>query len=299
MLDYPALRAVAAVAQTGSFEAAARQLHVTPSAISQRIKNLETRLGFHLIQRGTPCVATAKGEWLCRHVEQVGLLESDLLNRLPILQPDTAPQHLTLHIAVNSDSLATWFLPAVASYAEASGHLLHLEVDEESQTADWLAHGRVMAAVTSRETPIPGCRRFALGRMRYLATASPAFQRRYFADGPNAAAFAMAPALTFSRHDQLQARWLAGLLGETPVCPSHWLPTTQGFLEASLSGMGWGMNPVAMVAEHVAAGRLVELAPGHVLDVPLFWQVNRLAADHIQPLTQAVIGAASACLPRA
>ena len=296
MLDYPALSAVAAVAQTGSFEAAARQMHVTPSAISQRIKNLETRLGFYLIERGNPCVATAKGEWLCRHVEQVGLLESDLLARLPILQTSATPQRLTLHIAVNSDSLATWFMPALASYAQASGHLLHLEVDEESQTAEWLAHGRVMAAVTSRETPVPGCRRLALGTMRYLATASPRFRDRYFAQGPTPEAFAHAPALTFSRHDQLQARWLAGLFGTPPVCPSHWLPTTQAFLDASLSGLGWGMNPTALAAEHVAAGRLVELVPGAVFEVPLFWQVNRLGFDHILPLTNAVMAAANASL---
>ncbi|MBC2666084.1 LysR family transcriptional regulator ArgP [Novosphingobium flavum] len=296
MLDYPALRAVAAVAQTGSFEAAARQLNVTPSAISQRIKNLETRLGFYVIERGNPCVATPKGDWLCRHVEQVGLLESDLLSRLPILQPATGAQRLTLHVAVNSDSLATWFMPAAAAYAEASGHLLHLEVDEESQTAEWLAHGRVSAAVTSRETPIPGCRRFALGTMRYFAVASPAFKARYFPDGPSAEAFSAAPALTFSRHDQLQSRWLAGVLDDAPACPSHWLPTTQGFLDASLTGMGWGMNPLAMVEEHLAAGKLVELVPGRPFDVPLFWQVNRLAADHIQPLSEAVIRAAGAVL---
>ncbi|SPZ33728.1 chromosome replication initiation inhibitor protein [Agrobacterium tumefaciens] len=61
MLDYPAMRAVALVAQTGSFEKAAQVLCVTPSAVSQRIKQLEERLGVVLIVRGNPCVATEKG----------------------------------------------------------------------------------------------------------------------------------------------------------------------------------------------------------------------------------------------
>lgn len=299
MLDYAALHAVAAVARTGSFDAAARHLGVTPSAISQRIKNLETRLGFKLIQRANPCTATEQGAWLCRHIEQVGLLESELLAHVPLLGGHSA-QRLTIHIAINADSLATWFIPAMAAYAAQSPHLLHLAVEEEGQTAEWLAHGRVQAAVTSREEPVPGCRRIALGTMRYHATASPGFIARHFPDGPTPDAFAQAPALTFSQHDQLQTRWLAQTLAQTfgtaPPCPSHWVPSTHAFLAACLAGVGWGMHPVALAQRDLAAGRLVELVPGTPLDVPLFWQVNRLAADALMPLTRAVVAAASAGL---
>ena len=45
MFDYAALEALATVLREGSFERAARRLHVTPSAISQRIKQLEERAG--------------------------------------------------------------------------------------------------------------------------------------------------------------------------------------------------------------------------------------------------------------
>lgn len=297
MIDYAALRAVAAVVQTGSFEKAAGLLHVTPSAVSQRVKTLEDRLGFFVIRRGNPCVATEKGEWLCRHLEQVGLLESELLRQLPALAaPGDPAAKVTLHVAANADSLATWFLPAVSAYAKASGNLLDIAVDEEGQTAGWLAHGRVVAAVTSREQPIPGCRRVSLGAIRYLATASPAFWDRYFPEGLTEAAFAAAPVLTYSRHDSLQTRWLREALGLQPVCPSHWLPSTHAFLDGCLAGMGWCMNPVSLAEEHVAAGRLVDLLPGRTLDVPLYWQVNRLAADLLAPLTRAVAAAAAGSL---
>jgi len=292
VIDYAALRAVAAVVQTGSFERAAGLLHVTPSAVSQRVKALEDRLGFFLIRRGNPCQATEKGEWLCRHLEQVGLLEAELLRQLPALGPEEEGARVTLHIATNADSLATWFLPAAAAFSEETGHLLDIAVDEEGQTADWLAHGRVVAAVTSREKPIPGCRRVGLGALRYVATASPAFRDRYFASGLTEATFAHAPVLTYSRHDALQARWLKEALGMQPVCPSHWLPSTHAFVDGSLAGMGWCMNPVSLAAPHLASGRLVELVPATPLDVPLYWQVNRLAADLLAPLTRAVEAAA-------
>ena len=123
MLDYDALRAVAAIVQTGSFERAARQLGVTPSAVSQRIKQLEERLGTVLIVRGQPCVATEQGDWLCRHMELVGKLEGELFAHMPGLARHGDSQPVTLHVATNADSLGTWFLAGIASYARQSGHM--------------------------------------------------------------------------------------------------------------------------------------------------------------------------------
>jgi LysR family transcriptional regulator (chromosome initiation inhibitor) len=118
MLDYASLAAVAAVIQEGSFERAARLLNVTPSAISQRIKLLEERIGSVLVVRGQPCTATAAGNLICRHVERVGMLESDLRESLPQLVPaDALSDRLTLRIGVNADSLGSWFLGAMSTFA--------------------------------------------------------------------------------------------------------------------------------------------------------------------------------------
>lgn len=299
MLDYISLRAVAAVVQTGSFEKAARLLNVTPSAVSQRVKTLEERLGTALIIRGSPCAATEKGAWLCRHMETVGMLESELFNHLPALADPLSPgARITLHIATNADSLATWFLSAASTFSRASPHLLNIAVDDQDHTAEWLQQGRVLAAVTSLEAPVSGCRRTPLGALRYRATASADFVDRYFAQGLTSTALAQAPALTFNQKDRLQSRWLQQTLGEEPVCPTHWLPSTQSFVEACLSGMGWGMNPEILVGNHLAGGRLVELVPDTPLDVPLYWQINRLAADQLTALTRAVVDTARAVLQK-
>ncbi|APO78300.1 chromosome replication initiation inhibitor (plasmid) [Rhizobium etli 8C-3] len=289
MIDYSALRAVSAVVQTGSFEKAAGILNVTPSAVSQRVKQLEERLGIVLVARGTPCTATEKGEWLCRHMENVGMLEADLFKHLPALVDPAKPEpRVTLHIATNADSLGTWFLTAMSSFARRSAYLFNIAIDDEDHTAEWLRRGQVVAAVTSLEKPVQGCRRMFLGALRYHATASPDFAARHFSKGVTAGAIGNAPALTFNQKDRLQSRWIRQVLAEDLSPPTHWLPSTQAFVEASLSGMGWGMNPAHLVREHLESGRLVELIAETPLDVPLYWQMNRHAADRLVDLTREV-----------
>ena len=150
----------------------------------------------------------------------------------------------------------------------------------------------MIAAVTSLEKPVQGCRRMSLGALRYHATASPEFVARHFARGVTPEAILDAPALTFDQKDRLQSRWVRQTFGDDLACPTHWLPSTQSFVEASLSGMGWGMNPIQLVREHLESGRLIELVPDTPLDVSIFWQINRLAADRLVELTREVTTAA-------
>jgi len=272
-------------------------MHVTPSAVSQRIKQLEERMGVVLIVRGNPCVATEKGEWLCRHMDHVGMLESELFQRLPALADSgVAREPVTLNIATNADSLGTWFLDAVSKFTGGSDYLVNIAVDDQDHTVEWLRAGRVLAAVTAHDKPVQGCRVTPLGVLRYHATASPDFMARHFAEGVNSASLSRAPGLTFNQKDRLQANWIRKVLGKDVSYPTHWLPSTDGFVKASLAGMGWGLNPVQLVAEHLTAERLVEVVPGTPLDTPLYWQVNRLAAERLKGLTDAVVGTARAVL---
>lgn len=295
MLDYNAASAVAAIVRTGSFEKAAKALNVTPSAISQRVKQLEERMGAVLVERGTPCRATDKGAWLCRHMELVGQLENDLLAQLPELG-DVSSRPVTVDVAVNADSLGTWFLPAMAGFTGRSNVMLNIAVDDQDYTVDWLKRGRVLAAVTSMPQPAAGCTVTALGHLRYVATASPEFMRRYFADGVTAEAMSHAPVLTFNNKDSMQGDWLAANFGSNPAPPTHWLPSTQGFVEACILGIGWSLNPIGLVSAHIAAGRLVELIPGATTDIPLYWQVSRWAQSQFPELTRQVVNTAKVSL---
>jgi LysR family transcriptional regulator, chromosome initiation inhibitor len=293
MMDYAALRAVAAVVRTGSFERAAASLSVTPSAVSQRIKHLEERLGAVLIERGTPCNATEKGLALCRHMDRVGMLEKDLMAQLPEISGfEGATQRVTLNLATNADSLATWFLDAIASFTKDSDYLVNVAIDDEDHTADWLRRGRVLAAVTALERPVQGCRVAPLGSLRYQATASPDFVARYFPGGLTEEAFQRAPALTYNQKDRLQTIWAREVFGHELSFPTHWLPSTQSFLKGSLAGMGWALNPVQLARQHLESGELVELLPGKLLERRLFWQINRFASDQLHDLTRSILSIA-------
>lgn len=291
MLDYAALHALAAVVREGSFERAARTLNVTPSAVSQRLKALEERLGIALVVRGTPCTATEAGRHFCRHAERVQMLEHELDAVLPA-QPTATAERMTVRIAVNADSLATWFVPAAAAFALETPTLLDLGVDDQDHTAERLRSGDVLAAVTALAKPVTGCNSSALGSMRYVAAASPAFMRAHFEDGVHARSLARAPSLVFDRKDRLQSRWMRRLWPRGIEVPRHWLPSPQAFAEAACAGMGWGMHPRSLIAQALREGTLVELVPDTPMSVPLYWQQARGAPPLLKRLAEAVFQAA-------
>ncbi len=295
MLDYAALSALAAVVREGSFDRAAQALHVTPSAISQRIRLLEERMGCALVLRGQPCQPTEAGRRLCQHVDHVQLLEQELHGALPTLSSD-APIRPRLPIAVNADSLATWLAPALASYAAQAPVLMDVAVDDQDHTAQWLRSGAVLAAVTASARPAAGCNSQPLGAMRYVAAASPAFMARHFPDGVDVASLSLAPSLQFNAKDDLQARWVRLYWGKPVELPRHTLPSAQAFVTAGLAGMGWGLHPQALIEGHLAQGSLVELVPKRPLDVPLHWQQARVASRLLGQLTQHVVTAARTAL---
>lgn len=295
MLDYSALAALAAVVREGSFERAARTLHVTPSAISQRIRALEERVGCALVVREQPCRATETGRRLCQHVDHVRLLEHELEGSVPALAPEGIAR-VPLPVAVNADSLATWFAPAVAAFAAEAPVLMDISVDDQDHTAEWLRSGTVLAAVTGTSRPAPGCNSQALGSMRYLAAASPTFMRRHFGDGVGAGHLARAPSLMFNTKDELQMQWVRRLCHRHVELPRHTVPSSQAFVTATVAGMGWGLHPKSLIEPYLADGSMVELVPQTPLDIPLYWQQARAASVLLDGLTLQLLAAAREAL---
>ncbi|MEU4559752.1 LysR family transcriptional regulator ArgP [Actinoplanes sp. NPDC023936] len=276
-MDQVQLATFQAVVEQGSFEAAARALHVTPSAVSQRIKALEQSVGQVLVRRGKPCVATTAGQALVRFAGQVALLEREALAQ--------ARDDTRLSIVVNADSLNTWFLPVLV---QVPGVLFELHTDDQDHSAGLLRDGTAMAAVTSERTPVQGCRVEGLGVMRYLAVAAPGF---------DASDLSSAPVVVFNRKDELQHRFLTGgLLEGRHHPPVHYVPAAASFEESIRLGLGWGMVPEQHARPHLATGGYVEIAPGRHLDVPLYWQRWKIESEILETLTAAVRTAAARSL---
>jgi LysR family transcriptional regulator (chromosome initiation inhibitor) len=287
----PQLVAFAAVLSEGSFDGAARRLSLTPSAISQRIKALEDRLGQVLVLRRSPCVATAAGERLLRSVQQMRLLEAETLEAFAVA-PAAADAPTSVAIAVNADSLATWFLAALAELHRAHNLLFDVRVDDQDHTTDLLRDGTVLGAITAEAQPVQGCTVKKLGVMRYLPIASPDFVKHHFAGGLDAASLGRAPMLVFNRKDALQYRFMRSVTRARLDPPTHYLPSSTGFVEAAALGLGWAMAPESLLHRPLREGAVCAIAPERWLDVPLYWQYWAIRSRTLAQLTEALVRAA-------
>lgn len=294
-LMHPQLAAFAAVIEEGSFEGAARRLSISPSALSQRIKALEDRLGQVLVVRQAPCRPTHAGQHLLQRVRPMQQLQAEALAEL---LPDTADaaQAQPIPLAVNDDSLDTWFVPALAELHQQHGYRFDIRMDDQDHTLELLRDGTVLGAITAEARPLKGCNLHPLGAMRYQAIASPAFATRYFAQGMDAASIARAPMIVFNRKDALQWRFIRRITRARLAPPLHYLPSSTGFVEAAARGLGWCLVPETLLAPARAAGRVVVLEPQRWLDVPLYWQHAAIRSSTLQHITGALHRAAAGCL---
>ena len=291
-LDNLQLSAFAAVLQEGSFDLAARRLSLTPSAVSQRVKALEERIGQVLVQRVAPCRPTPAGQVLLRYASEVALLESEVFAALGNAGEAT-PLRVRLPVVVNVDSLDSWFDEVLAAVAQDGTMTLDIRTEDQDHSAELLREGIVMAGVSASENAVQGCRVELLGTMRYRAVASPGFMAAHFAQGVSLPVLNQAPMLVFSRKDALQASFIDALVGGQIDPPVHYMPTTHAFLAAARSGLAWGMIPDQMAGEMLATGVLQELAPDKWLDVPLYWHRSKINTDRLALLSRFVQQAAS------
>lgn len=284
------LRTLAAVLEHGTFDRAASALHITPSAVSQRIKSLEEQSGRVLVRRSKPIQATEAGAVLVRLARQVALLEAEAATELEGEAALGVPTAIPL--VVNADSLATWVLPALATLPDA---VFDITLDDQEHTIDRLRDGTAMAAIGSDPVPVQGCTVSPLGSMRYRAMASPGFVERWCPGGWTAEAAERAPMLVFDRKDALQDRYLERFApGARP--PRHYVPASTEFVRAAELGLGWGMLPDLQSDTAVADGRLEVLDADGAMDVALYWQQWSLQSAALDAVAAAIAAAAAATL---
>ena len=280
-MNFEHLRALAAVIDEGTFDAAADRLHISPSAVSQRIKALEKSAGQVVVRRAAPCTPTAAGFALLRLARQVQLLEAEAREALG---SETAAVTAT-PVAVNADSLATWFLPLLAEAADWTDTTLDLHVEDQDHSSTLLRQGDVLGAVTSDPSPVNGCRVERLGSMRYVPAAAPALRERF--TGPAGVDWEAMPVLHFNAKDNLQRGFLA-THGVAGLPPTHTVPSSEAFVAAVRAGLGWGMVPELQVGSDFDDGTLVLLDAREHHDVVLYWQAWTLQSERLDRLTAAV-----------
>ncbi len=293
-MDFPVehLTTFTAVVDEGSFEGAARRLHITPSAVSQRVRALEERIGSVLVQRTRPVAVTEAGAAVLRAARQIARVADDVAAEL-----GSAPAAGTLiPIVVNADSLATWVVPALARAAAETGARFEVLRADETVSTERLRRGEVMAALTATRDPVPGCTSTRVGVDRYRAVASPAFIAEHFPAGLSIEALRRAPAIEFDRHDAFQQRFLRRITRAEVRPPRHFIPSSAEFAHAVELGMGWGMLPEQQCSGPIAEGRMVELDPASAIELPLFWQRWKLRSPVLDALSRVIAEEAAAAL---
>lgn len=295
MLDYKLLEALAAVVDQSGFERGAQHLGLTQSAVSQRIKLLEARLGQPVLVRSPKLAPTPLGRRLLNHVLQVRLLEHDLLDRVPAL----GESEQRLRLAINADSLATWWSEGIRDFCRERRVLVDLVVEDQEVALKRMRDGEVAGCICDSPRPVQGARAHPLGSMRYRALASPDYVERYFSHGLSRDALLRAPAIVYGPDDRLQHRYLA-MHGVNEPFPHHLCPSSEGFVRMALSGLGYGMIPERQAERelregalvdldaklHLQSGKLVELDPSHYIDVPLYWHHWRHGGETLEALTR-------------
>lgn len=296
-LLHPQLEAFIAVIEEGSFDRAAKRLFITPSALSQRVRALEDRLGAVLVRRETPAAATAAGEKLLMRANAMRLLEGEALSDFAGFSTAAAePAAQRLPILINNDSLATWFPGVLIDFAAHERVAFDIRTDDQDHALESLKNGSAVAVVTSSASPIPGARVRALGAMRYVAVASPAFGRKLAAAPERLQELVReAPMLAFDRKDELQLRFLEaiGIARDDFKGIVHYMPSPTAMVEASARGLGWSMVPLSLAKPWLDRGAAAVVAPDHPVDVHLYWQCAAIRSTLLERLTEAVLRASA------
>jgi len=290
------LECLAAIVEEGGFEKAAARLSITQSAVSQRLRSLETQVGTVLIVRGRPLKPTSAGRLLLKHTMQMRLLHTDLEHDLRDLSPGTtgsAREEDRVSIAVNADSIATWALPAFDKLVQL-GLPLEIIADDQDFTQEWLREGQVQGCVTTLKQALRGCKVVSLGAMTYVAVASQAGIERFCPDGLSPHTFRQVPFIAFNRKDDLQAEFIGRAFRLKQVKLNQcFVPSSEGQVRAALAGWGASVVPELLVRPLLASGQLINLAPKASLRVNLYWHCWNLDSAVLNTLTNALVTTAA------
>jgi LysR family glycine cleavage system transcriptional activator len=255
-----ALRAFWAAARHRSFAAAAEELHVTASAVSLQVRQLEEELDFKLFER-TPkgLVLTPQGARLLPGITQA----FEHLKGTIASIDDGAAGKGSLSISVAPSFATKWLLPRLGGFLDRNPDI-EVDVKANIELTDF-AKDEVDLAIRYGGGSYPGLQVELLLEDRMFPVCGPELLMRYGQRNP-ARVFAEAPLLHDVSVDRDPAvpswkMWLkASGLEDIDWRKGPRFNQTALALDAALAGLGIALAPSALVATDLAAGRLVRLA---------------------------------------
>jgi LysR family glycine cleavage system transcriptional activator len=263
-----ALRAFEAAARLQSFKRAAEELSVTPTAISHQIRALEEQTGVRLFERQTRRVAlTAAAERLYPVLRKGFDAFAEAIAELAVRS-----QRRALTLSATLSFTAKWLVPRVASFRQACPDL-DLRLHASDDPVD-LHAGVADAAIRYGRGPYPGLIAERLIENRFAPVCSPRLALTQPID-------LRGQALLHSewRHPTLDTpswrAWCerAGLDGIDVEAGLRFTDESHA-IQSAIAGHGVALLSLALVADDLAAGTLVQPF-GPVLEGYPHWFVYR------------------------
>ncbi|MDQ2583032.1 LysR family transcriptional regulator [Saccharothrix yanglingensis] len=147
MIDPRRLRVLRALADHGTVTAAARALHLTPSAVSQQLAALESEVGHDLLRRrGRRVSLTPAGELLVRHANAVA---AELERAQAMLAAFDAGETGRVEVGSFASAITQVVAPALAALrVRAPGVVLRVRDVEGHASVPLLLDGEIDLAIT-------------------------------------------------------------------------------------------------------------------------------------------------------
>lgn len=293
MLDKIKCEAFSAVVETGSFEKAGRKLCISQSAISQRIRLLEERLGKILIVRERPCKPTPFGAELYAYLQRASILENSFLKNIT----DKNTKFRRLPIAASIGTFESLLFPILAKYCLFESLTIDIKIDTLSNTVDLLKKGEVQACVTSEPEMISGCSSVHLGNMVYCIVASESFIEKWFKNGINRESLRNAPSVLFNENEKIHFDFLETHFGLTKnMIPFHIIPSSDSYIAGLSYDLGYGLIPKCKLSQKVWDLGIKEISSEYRISIPLYWHQLSFISSSVLIMNNILINHSKAIL---
>ncbi|QBY01369.1 LysR family transcriptional regulator [Rhodophyticola sp. CCM32] len=278
-LPYATLRAFEAVVRLGGFSAAAAELGVSQSAVSQHVKSLEEWLGQELLVRGARhSMATRNGEMLAREIAQGLGGISDMCNRIR----GSAREDRTIVISCLPGFAFTWLFPRLLRFDLAHPDLsISITTDIGDRPFN---PGEADIGIRYGHGDFPGLNVDLLMEERLFPVCAPVLLE---------GAHGLSDVSMLRHHTLLQDEILN--YGASNPTWEYWaracsvplwkdmrtrhLGQSNMVIQAAIEGLGVALGREPLVLDALRSGQLVRPFP-HITDSPLaYWLVRHRQAD--------------------
>jgi LysR family transcriptional regulator, glycine cleavage system transcriptional activator len=246
-----AVRSFCAAAENMSFKVAAEQLHVTPGAVSQQVKQLEDWFGLKLFERKTRGVALTEAGidfYAASH---------KALRQLSAAALAIRPEEKSVRVTTVPSFATRWLVPRLADFAK-----LHPSIDVSIDASDDLHdldQGDVDLAIRIvREVPPPQLHSVKLFDEVWFPVCSPAYKKAHVKAGVIQASARLVHEVSYSRANTWE-QWLTKYGAAQGVMPKKGVYFSLEMLgyQAAIQGQGLVLGNQHLLERELADGTLV------------------------------------------